>query len=154
MIEWSTLRMAARPVPQPLAAPLIWIGACAGAAILVAVLNSLAGPGRPALVLLALSGFAIVLGLCASFAAAPGTAVLCWLVLNAFGIPPAGTLTWVTQRDARWLACLLGATLVGTLVARVVNARAAYRHLTPTLFPEPPEPDLPPPGPLTPRPGG
>ncbi|AZS83177.1 hypothetical protein ELQ87_01865 [Streptomyces griseoviridis] len=145
MIERMTLRVAARPVPQPVAAPLVWFGAFGGAALLVALLNSTAGPGRPLLVLVALSVFAIVLGLCASFAAAPGTAVLCWLFLNGFGIPPAGTLTWVAQRDARWIACLLGATLVGTLVARVVNARAAYRHLTPAVFTEPPETESPPP---------
>ncbi|GAA2534556.1 hypothetical protein ACFW2V_16900 [Streptomyces sp. NPDC058947] len=131
MIEWMPLRAGVRPVPQPVATPLVWAGAFGGALVLVALLNGVVGPGRPELALAALSLLAAVLGLCARFTAAPGTAVLCWLFLNAFGIPPMGTLTWAGHRDTTWLACLLGAALVGTALSRVAHARAAYRRLAP-----------------------
>lgn len=131
MIEWRQLSVGMRPVPEPVATPVIWSAAFAGALLLVAVLNSLGGHGRPTLALIALSLFAAVLGLCARFVAAPGTAVLCWLFLNGFAIPPVGVLTWAGGRDGTWLACLLGATVVGTACARVVNARAGYRRITP-----------------------
>ena len=130
MIEWVSLGTTAKPVPQPVATPLVWAAAFGGAPVLVALLNHVVGPDRPALALTALSVLSVVLGLCARFTAAPGTALLCWLFLNGFGIPPAGTLTWATHRDTIWLACLLGAGLVGTTVARLLNARAAYRRLT------------------------
>ncbi len=131
MIEWKPLATGARPVPQPVATPLVWAGAFGGALVLVACLNTVVGPGRPELALLVLSLLAAVLGLCARFTAAPGTAVLCWLFLNGFVIPPAGTLTWAGHRDTTWLACLLGATLLGTALARLTHARAAYRRLAP-----------------------
>ncbi|MEU0189453.1 hypothetical protein ABZ250_06280 [Streptomyces afghaniensis] len=131
MIEWRPLGNGARPVPRPVATPLVWAGAFGGALVLVAVLNTVVGIGRPGLALLALSLLAAVLGLCARFTAAPGTAVLCWLFLNGFAIPPAGTLTWAGSRDTTWLACLLTATLVGTSLARLAHARAAYRRLAP-----------------------
>lgn len=143
MIEWAPLGSGARPVPQPAAAPLVWALAFGGALALVALVNSVAGPGRPGLALTALSLLAALLGLCARFTAAPGTAVLCWLSLNGFAIPPAGTLTWAGRRDALWLGCLLAAALTGTALARVVHARAAYRRLTPAA-----------PGPDAPEPGG
>ncbi|MET8982583.1 hypothetical protein ABZX85_44100 [Streptomyces sp. NPDC004539] len=130
MIEWSDFGSGARPVPQPVATPLIWAGAFSGALLLVAVLNTTVGMDRPHLALLALSLLAAVLGLCARFTAAPGTAVLCWLFLNGFAIAPLGTLTWTVSRDALWLACLLGAALLGTTLARVVDARAAYRRVS------------------------
>ncbi|MHC5903587.1 hypothetical protein ACVNF4_06680 [Streptomyces sp. S6] len=130
MIEWSDFGTGSRPVPQPVATPLIWAGAFSGALLLVAVLNTTIGMDRPLLVLLALSILAALLGLCARFTAAPGTAALCWLFLNGFAIPPAGTLTWMVSRDALWLACLLGAALLGTTLARVVDARAAYRRVS------------------------
>ncbi|MEU6084441.1 hypothetical protein [Streptomyces sp. NPDC047108] len=129
MIEWGPLGTAARPVPQPVATPLVWAAAFGGALVLVAVLNTVAGGDRPELVLAALSLMACLLGSYARFTAAPGTALLCWLFLNGFGIPPLGTLTWAAQRDAFWLACLLTATLVGTALARVIHARAAYHRL-------------------------
>ena len=39
---------------------------------------------------------------------------------------------WVkfVRRDVLWLVCLFGAALVGTALARLVHARAAYRRLT------------------------
>ncbi|MFF5365714.1 hypothetical protein [Streptomyces sp. NPDC013187] len=131
MIEWKPLGTGARPVPQPVATPLVWAGAGGGALMLVALLNTVVGPDRPELALSALSVLAALLGLCARFTAAPGTAVLCWLFLNGFAIPPAGVLTWAGQRDTTWLACLFTAALVGTGLARLVHARAAYRRLVP-----------------------
>ncbi|GAA3820882.1 hypothetical protein ACFS5L_38765 [Streptomyces phyllanthi] len=131
MIQWASLSNGARPVPQPVATPLVWATAFTGAMVLVALINSLVGPYRPGLALMALSLLAALLGLCARFTAAPGTAVLCWLFLNGFAIPPAGTLTWAGHRDTFWLGCLCAAALVGTALARVIHARAAYRRITP-----------------------
>jgi hypothetical protein len=113
-----------------LATPLVWAAASGGALVLVALLNALIGTDRPSPALAALSLFSVLLGLCARFTAAPGTAVLCWLFLNGFAVPPAGTLTWAGHRDALWLACLFTAALVGTTLARLLHARAAYRRLT------------------------
>ena len=131
MIEWKPLGTGARPVPQPVATPLVWAGAGVGALALVALLNTVVGPDRPELALPALSLLAALLGLSARFTAAPGTALLCWLFLNGFAIPPAGTLTWAGHRDTTWLACLFTATLIGTALARLVHARAAYRRMAP-----------------------
>ncbi|MGW3497336.1 hypothetical protein [Streptomyces sp. NPDC001020] len=141
MIAWVSLGNGARPVPQPVATPLVWTGAFGGALMLVALLNTIVGPDRPGLALTALSLLAILLSLCARFTAAPGTAALCWLFLNGFAIPPAGTLTWAGDRDTFWLACLLAAALVGTALARLVHARAAYRRLTAGGAPTTPGPD-------------
>ncbi|MFI1408462.1 hypothetical protein ACH4Y0_00760 [Streptomyces sp. NPDC020707] len=129
-IEWVWLSRGVRAVPRPVATPFVWFVALAGALLLVAITNRLGEHGRPAVALVALSLLAALLGLRARFAAAPGTAVLCWLVLNGFAIPPAGQLTWAGHRDTTWLACLLAAVVAGTTIARVVNARAAYRRVT------------------------
>ncbi|CAL9605599.1 hypothetical protein SUDANB6_05542 [Streptomyces sp. enrichment culture] len=139
MIEWTPLGSGARPVPEPAAAPLVWAAAFGGALVLVAVVNSVAGPGRPGLALTVLSLLAALLGLCARFTAAPGTAILCWLSLNGFAIPPAGTLSWSGRRDVLWLGCLLAAAFTGTALARVVHARAAYRRLATAPGPGAPE---------------
>lgn len=130
MIEWVSFSSGARPVPRPVATPLVWAAAFGGALVLVAALNSLVGTDRPGLALAVLSLLAALLGLCARFTAAPGTALLCWLFLNGFAIPPAGILTWVAHRDTFWLTCLFVAALVGTALARLLHARAAYRRLT------------------------
>ncbi|GLW50621.1 hypothetical protein Stsp02_62820 [Streptomyces sp. NBRC 14336] len=130
MVEWVSLSTGVRPVPRPVATPLVWAAACGGALALVELLNAFVGPNRPSLALALLSLLAALLGLRARFTAAPGTAVLCWLFLNGFAIPPAGTLTWTGQRDAFWLTCLLTAVLVGTAAARLLHARAAYRRVT------------------------
>ncbi|OUD02261.1 hypothetical protein [Streptomyces swartbergensis] len=45
--------------------------------------------------------------------------------------PVATPLGWAGPRDTTWLACLLTATLVGTSLARLTHARAAYRRLAP-----------------------
>ncbi|MEU2682751.1 hypothetical protein [Streptomyces hygroscopicus] len=131
MIEWRRLSTGVRPVPDPVATPVIWGGAFLGALVLVATLNFFGGHGRPMFALVALSLLAALLGLCARFVAAPGTAALCWLFLNGFAIPPAGHLSWAGDRDTGWLACLLAAAIAGTALARVVNARAGYRRITP-----------------------
>lgn len=141
MVEWVSLRTGARPVPKPVATPLVWAATAGSALLLVASLNTLVGPGRPSLALTVLSLLAVLLGLRAHFAAAPGTAVLCWLFLNGFAIPPAGTLTWAGHRDTLWLTCLLAATLLGTTVARLRNAHAAYRRVTAGISPAAAEPD-------------
>ncbi|MEU6497212.1 hypothetical protein ABZ890_43810 [Streptomyces sp. NPDC046984] len=130
MIEWVSFSSGARPVPKPLATPLVWAAGSCGALLLVTALNMLVGPSRPSLALAVLSLLAAVLGLRARFTAAPGTAVLCWLFLNGFTIPPAGTLTWAAHRDTFWLICLFTAVLLGTTLARLLQARAAYRRVS------------------------
>ncbi|MEZ7006555.1 hypothetical protein [Streptomyces sp. AD55] len=139
-IDWAPLGGGARPVPRPVADPLVWAGAFGGALVLVAALDGTVGSGRPGLALAVLSLLAAVLGLCARFTAAPGTALLCWLCLNGFAVPPAGSVTWVVGHDGVRLACLLGAALAGTALARLVHARAAYRRLATVRVPEPAEP--------------
>nr|WP_239157664.1 hypothetical protein [Streptomyces sp. SID13726] len=109
---------------------MVWSAAFGGALLLVASTNAVIGPDRPLFALAGLSLLASLLGWRARFMAAPGTAVLCWLFLNAFGIPPAGTLSWSVQRDTFWLACLLAAAVAGTALARLGHARAAYRRLS------------------------
>lgn len=131
MIEWVPLGTGPKPVPRPVATPLVWAAAFGGAPLLVALLNTVAGTDHPDLALTGLSLLAAALGLCARFTAAPGTAVLCWLFLNGFAVPPAGTLSWTGPRDTLRLACLLTAALVGTVVARLAHARAAHHRLTP-----------------------
>ncbi|MFF7858002.1 hypothetical protein [Streptomyces sp. NPDC007904] len=140
MIEWVTLGTGPRPVPRPVATPLVWAGAFGGALALVALINTLVGTGHPDLALIALSVLAAALGVCAQFTAAPGTAVLCWLFLNGFAIPPAGTLSWTAPRDTFWLACLLAAALTGTTLSRLAHARAAYHRLTTDTGAPPPGP--------------
>lgn len=130
MVEWVSLSTGARPVPRPVATPLVWATASGGALLLVTLLNALVGPTRPSLALAVLSLLAALLGLRARFTAAPGTAVLCWLFLNGFAIPPVGSLTWAGHRDAFWLTCLFSAVLLGTTLARLLHARAAYRRVT------------------------
>ncbi|MFD0309094.1 hypothetical protein [Streptomyces sp. NPDC059517] len=130
MIEWVRISIGARAVPQPVATPIVWFAAFTGALLLVAITNHFGEHGHPGTALLALSLLAAVLGLCARFTAAPGTAVLCWLLLNGFAIPPLGHVTWAGHRDTAWLACLLAATACGTALARIANARAAYRRIT------------------------
>ncbi|MER8155288.1 hypothetical protein [Streptomyces sp. NPDC094472] len=131
MIEWRRLSAGIRPVPDPVATPVIWGGAFLGALVLVVTLNFLGGHGRPVFALIGLSLLAALLGLCARFVAAPGIAALCWLFLNGFAIPPAGRLSWAGDRDTGWIACLLAAAVAGTALARIVNARAGYRRISP-----------------------
>lgn len=138
MVQWWHLNDGTRPVPEPAATPVVWTTALTGAFALVSILDMIGALSRPAVALGALSSLAALTGLCARFAAAPGTAGLCWLCLNAFAAPPVGQVDWVGHRDTAWLACLLTAAVAGTIVARIVNARAAYRRITPGTYPNRP----------------
>jgi hypothetical protein len=55
MIEWVSPGTAARPVPQPVATPLVWAAVFGGAPVLVALLNHVVGPDHPVLALTAAS---------------------------------------------------------------------------------------------------
>ncbi|GAA2654592.1 MULTISPECIES: DUF4118 domain-containing protein [Streptomyces] len=131
MVEWKRISSGIRPVPSPAATPSVWAAAAAAAVTLVAVLNLLDGPGDPAVDLVVLSAAVAVVSAGARLTAAPGTALLCWLVLNAFATAPVGELTWETPYDLLRLACLLAAAGTGTVAARLTSARAAHRRLTP-----------------------
>nr|WP_107119866.1 hypothetical protein [Streptomyces regalis] len=95
---------------------------------MLSVANGLSDPLHALLVLCAL---AALLGVCARFVAAPGTAAVCWFFLNGFAVPPQGELTWQGYPDAGRLVFLMVAALLGTVIARLVNARSAYRRITP-----------------------
>ncbi|MDN3027243.1 hypothetical protein [Streptomyces sp. S.PB5] len=131
MVEWRPFRAGARPVPEPVATPFVWAGAFTGALMTVGVLSVVNGPADPRHALLMLAALAALLGVCARLAAAPGTAAVCWLILNGFAVPPQGQLTWQGYPDAGRLALLMAAALLGTVIARLVNARGAYRRITP-----------------------
>jgi len=130
-VEWRHVASGARAVPEPMATPLVWTAAYAGSFGLVNVLDLVGALDSTGLALAALSLLAALLGVRGRFLAAPGTAVLCWGFLNFFGTDPTGEISWAGHRDPEWMACLLVATLVGTAVARVLHARAAYRRVTP-----------------------
>ncbi|MER6448150.1 DUF4118 domain-containing protein [Streptomyces venezuelae] len=131
MLEWKRISSGMRPVPSPAATTSVWAAAAAAAVVLVAALNLLDGPDDPAVDLMALSLAVAVVSAGARLAAAPGTALLCWLVLNFFATAPVGELSWETPYDLVRLVCLLAAAGTGTVVARLVHARAAHRRLTP-----------------------
>jgi hypothetical protein len=130
MLEWKPIGSGPRPVPEPAATPSVWAVTSAAALALVSALNFLDHQGDPTLDLIALSVIAALVSTGARLTAAPGTAVLCWVILNGFAIPPMGRLTWAAPHDAGRLACLLAAAVIGTAVARLARACAAYRKLT------------------------
>ncbi|MFI6524022.1 hypothetical protein [Streptomyces uncialis] len=130
-MEWRLVSAGARAVPEPAATPLVWSGALLGSGLLVGAFNQFGDPGEPLWHFVALSALAALLGARARVTAAPGTAGLCWLFFNAFGIPPAGVLTWDSSVDLLRMSLLLGAALAGTAVARVASARTAYRRISP-----------------------
>ncbi|MEU8959908.1 hypothetical protein AB0C93_37100 [Streptomyces sp. NPDC048518] len=131
VLEWWDIAKGARAVPEPMATPFVWTTACSGSLALVITFDLLGALDRTGLALAALSVLAALVGTLGRFAAAPGTAVLCWALLNVFAAHPTGELSWAGHRDPGWVACLLGAALIGTATARVWYARAAYRRLTP-----------------------
>ncbi|MFJ7591661.1 DUF4118 domain-containing protein [Streptomyces sp. NPDC097617] len=131
MLEWKRISSGLRPVPTPAATGSVWAAAAVAAVALVAALNFLDGPGDPLVDLMALSLAVAVVSTGARLAAAPGTALLCWLVLNAYATAPIGELTWDAPYDLVRLTCLLAAASTGTVVARLTNARAAHRRITP-----------------------
>ncbi|AZM57391.1 hypothetical protein DMA15_00915 [Streptomyces sp. WAC 01529] len=131
MVEWRYVAKGARAVPEPMATPFVWTAASWGAFVLVSTLDLLGALDRTGLALAALSLLAAVLGMLGRFAAAPGTALLCWALLNVFAAHPTGEISWAGHRDPGWMACLLAAALIGTATARLLSARAAYRRVTP-----------------------
>ncbi|MEV0318220.1 hypothetical protein ACIBKX_08140 [Streptomyces sp. NPDC050658] len=131
MVEWRHIAGGARAVPEPVATPFIWTAACSGAFVLVNLMDLLGALDRTGLALAALSVLAALLGVLGRVAAAPGTALLCWALLNFFATHPTGEISWAGHRDPEWMACLLAAALIGTATGRVLHARAAYRRLTP-----------------------
>ncbi|WP_149830624.1 hypothetical protein [Streptomyces tailanensis] len=136
MVEWRPWRAAVRPVPEPLATPFVWAAAFVGSLLLVAVLGAVGGLSSSAVALGALCAFAALLGLPAHFRAAPGIALVCWLFLNAYAVAPHGELAWQGHPDIARVLLLLTAALLGTLIARIVNAMGAHRRVTPVHGPE------------------
>ncbi|MEU1158657.1 hypothetical protein ABZ369_37485 [Streptomyces sp. NPDC005918] len=131
VLEWWDIAKGARAVPEPMATPFVWTTACSGSLVLVITFDLLGALDRTGLALAALSVLAALVGTLGRFVAAPGTAVLCWALLNVFAAHPTGELSWAGHRDPGWVACLLAAALIGTATARVWYARAAYRRLSP-----------------------
>ncbi|WP_424216829.1 hypothetical protein ACN20G_32495 (plasmid) [Streptomyces sp. BI20] len=131
MLEWKRINTGMRPVPDPAATPSVWAVVTGAALLSVFAFNLVDSQGDPALDLGVLAVIAALAGSGARFAAAPGTALLCWLILNAFGTPPMGELTWAAPYDPARIGCLLAAAATGTVVGRVLNARAAHRRLGP-----------------------
>lgn len=131
MLEWRPISSGIRPVPSPVATPFVWAVTAIAAFAIVTAFNFLDGHGDPTVDLMALSVIVAVVSTGARLAAAPGTALLCWLALNGFATAPVGELTWETPYDVARLACLLAAASAGTVMARLTNALAAYRRLTP-----------------------
>lgn len=131
MLEWKWISVGVRPVPSPAATPWVWAVTAIAALVLVAAFNLVAGTGNPTPALIALSLTVAMVSTAARLAAAPGTALLCWLVLNAFATAPMGEITWETRHDLGRLTCLFLAASAGTATARLAHARAAYHRLTP-----------------------
>ncbi|MEV0126549.1 hypothetical protein AB0I16_34235 [Streptomyces sp. NPDC050703] len=130
-VEWRHIARGARPVPEPLATPFVWTAASWGSFALIGVFDLLGALDRTGFALAALSLLAGALGMFGRFAAAPGTALLCWALLNVFATHPTGEISWAGHRDPGWMACLLAAALIGTATGRLLYARAAYRRVTP-----------------------
>ncbi|MFF2779581.1 hypothetical protein ACFVU3_32365 [Streptomyces sp. NPDC058052] len=130
MLEWKPIGGGPRPVPDHVTTPSVWAAVSVAALALVTALNFLDQHGDPALDLAVLSLAAALVSTGARLAAAPGTALLCWIALNGFAIPPMGRLTWTASHDSGRLACLLAAAVTGTAIARLLHARAAYRRVT------------------------
>lgn len=130
-VEWRTISRGARAVPEPVATPFIWAAAYGGAFALVTLFDWLGALDRTGLVLAVLSLLAAGLGLRGRLVAAPGTALLCWALLNVFATHPIGEISWAGHRDPEWMACLLAAAVTGTVTGRLLHARAAYRRVAP-----------------------
>ncbi len=136
MVEWRPMRAAVRPVPEPVAMPFVWAAAFAGSLLLVAVLGAVGGRSSSAVALGSLCALATLPGLPARFRAAPGIALVCWLFLNAYAVAPHGELAWQGHPDVARVLLLAAAAVLGTLVARIVNALGAHRRVTPGKGPE------------------
>jgi len=137
MVEWRPLRTTpVRPVPEPIPTPFVWAAAFAGSFLLVAVLSAVHALHGSALALGALCALAALLGLPARFRAAPGIALVCWLFLNDYAVAPQGRLAWHGDADIARLALLCAAAALGTVVARIIDARGAHHRITPAQGPE------------------
>ncbi|MFI8520935.1 hypothetical protein ACIGEZ_24395 [Streptomyces sp. NPDC085481] len=130
-VRWRPFAGAVRPVPEPVPTPFIWAGAYGGALVLLVALGAADGLQHPGLALTAFCCLAAVLGVMGRAAAAPGAALVCCLFYNGFVVPPKGELRWDGYPDAYRLGLLLMAFVLGTGATRLVNARAAYRRVTP-----------------------
>lgn len=132
MPEWKRIGTGRlRPVPTPAATSTVWTVTAISALALVTAFNFLDGHGDPTLDLVLLSLTVALVSTGARLTAAPGTALLCWFILNGFATAPFGELTWQASYDLARIVCLLVAASAGTLMARLAHARAAYHRLTP-----------------------
>ncbi|WP_406865079.1 hypothetical protein ABZO31_33405 [Streptomyces sp. HUAS MG47] len=131
MLVWKRIGSGVRPVPPPVATAFVWAVTAGMAFAVVTAFNLLDGQGNPSFDLLTLSLTVAAVSTSARLAAAPGTALLCWLILNVFATAPIGELTWEASYDLGRIACLFVAASAGTCAARLVHARAAYRRLSP-----------------------
>ncbi|MGW6868637.1 DUF4118 domain-containing protein [Streptomyces sp. NPDC054901] len=129
MVEWKPVHPGRRPVPDPTATSSVWALTTAAALAVVIAFNLLGWQGGTTAGLVVLSLVVALTSTGARLAAAPGTALLCWAILNAFGAPPIGELTWAAPHDPARIVCLLVAATTGTAAARITHARAAYRRL-------------------------
>ncbi|MGW2703889.1 hypothetical protein [Streptomyces sp. NPDC001340] len=137
MVEWRALRsVRVKPVPEPVATPFVWAAAFVGCFMLVAVLGAAHALTSSSVALAVLCALAALLGLPARFRAAPGIAAVCWLFLDDYAVAPHGRLVWHGGMDAVRLVLLLAAAVLGTLIARIIDAIGAYHRITPGHGPE------------------
>jgi hypothetical protein len=126
-------RDAVRPVPEPMPTLLAWGAAFIGASLLLAGLAVARVSGHhEAAALGALGVLAAGVGGFARFPAAPGTAVVCWLMFDGFAVHRMGDLGWAGRADVARLGLLLACTLLGTATGRLAAARAAH-HRNPAV---------------------
>lgn len=131
-MRWRLIAQGARPVPERVATPLIWAAAFVSTFALMIVLDLVDALDDTGLALAVLSLLAALLGMRGRFTAAPGTALLCWALLNVHAVHPVGEISWAESRDPLWITCLLCAACAGTAAGHVRYARAAYRRIGPS----------------------
>lgn len=120
-----------RPIPEPVYTPLLWAVGFLAFLLLIPILGLAGGLSHPLAASITFGAVGAVLGLSARMSAAPGTAVLCWLVHNGFVVHHHGELGWDGPADLRRLALFLAAPVLGTAIARVADAYAAYHRVGP-----------------------
>lgn len=131
MLEWKPVHSGRRPVPELSATSSVWAVSTAATLAVVVSFDLVGRQGGTTAGLVVLSLLVALASTGARLAAAPGTALLCWAVLNAFGAPPIGEITWAAPHDPVRIATLLAAAATGTAAARIAHARAAYGRLNP-----------------------
>lgn len=131
------LHRTARPIGEPAPTVLVWAAAFFGSSLVLLVLGASGALHRPAISMAILCLFAGAVSMCAPAraVAAPGTALVCWLLFDGFVANRGGDLTWGGYDDLRRVALLTAAALLGTAVARASAACAAYRRLRARDFP-------------------